>query len=209
MTTEAQSALRRIIEDYVSQTRFCLICNYSSKIIDPVASRCAKFRFKSLSKESQIQRLKFICEQEKINVPDNILEILQNISEGDLRRSINLLQSISQLGLDNMTEDVVFDVCGIIPKDVVSELVNNCKKLKIDDLMIKIKEFIANGYDLKILINQLNEYFADDTTIEENKKYSIFEILVDKETNLIEKSNEEILAYDLLIQISQILKNSI
>ena len=195
MTTEAQSALRRIIEDYVSQTRFCLICNYSSKIIDPIASRCAKFRFKSLSKESQIQRLKFICEQEKINVPDNILEILQNISEGDLRRSINLLQSISQLGLDNMTEDVVFDVCGIIPKDVVSELVNNCKKLKIDDLMIKI--------------NQLNEYFADDTTIEENKKYSIFEILVDKETNLIEKSNQEILAYDLLIQISQILKNSI
>ena len=209
MTTEAQSALRRIIEDYISQTRFCIICNYSSKIIDPIASRCAKFRFKSLSKESQIQRLKYICEQEKITVPDKILEILQNVSEGDLRRSINLLQSISQLGLESMTEEIVFDVCGIIPKNIVNELVNNCRKLKIDDLMIKIKESIANGYDLKILINQLNEYFTDDNSIEENKKYLIFEILVDKETNLNEKSNQEILAYDLLVQISQILKNSI
>ena len=100
MTNDAQSALRRIIEDYTEQTRFCIICNYASKIIDPIASRCAQFRFGSLSKESQLQRLKFIANEEKIAIPDNILNLLQIVSDGDLRRSINLLQSISQLDSD-------------------------------------------------------------------------------------------------------------
>lgn len=92
MTTDAQAALRRIIEQYSATTRFCIICNYISKIIDPLASRCVKFRFSPISKEAQMDRLKFICSKENVKLSsDSVLDKLIDISEGDLRRSINTL----------------------------------------------------------------------------------------------------------------------
>ena len=205
MTNDAQSALRRIIEDYTEQTRFCIICNYASKIIDPIASRCAQFRFGSLSKESQLQRLKFICNEEKICIPDNILNLLQIVSDGDLRRSINLLQSISQLDSDLINEDIVMDICGIIPNDVIKDLISDCKEKNVDGIVESVKNFISCGYDLKILINQLSNFFAQDN-ISEDKKFKIFEILLDKDISLCQRSSNEILAYDLVCQISKVLR---
>ena len=205
MTNDAQSALRRIIEDYTEQTRFCIICNYASKIIDPIASRCAQFRFGSLSKESQLQRLKFIANEEKIAIPDNILNLLQIVSDGDLRRSINLLQSISQLDSDLINEDIVMDICGIIPNDIIQNLVSDCKRKNVDGIIESVKNFIACGYDLKILINQLSNFFAEDN-ISEDKKFKIFEILLDKDISLCQRSSNEILAYDLVCQISKVLR---
>ena len=205
MTNDAQSALRRIIEDYTEQTRFCIICNYASKIIDPIASRCAQFRFGSLSKESQLQRLKFICNEEKICIPDNILNLLQIVSDGDLRRSINLLQSISQLDSDLINEDIVMDICGIIPNDVIKDLISDCKEKNVDGIVESVKNFISCGYDLKILINQLSNFFAEDN-ISEDKKFKIFEILLDKDISLCQRSSNEILAYDLVCQISKVLR---
>jgi replication factor C subunit 2/4 len=205
MTNDAQSALRRIIEDYTEQTRFCIICNYASKIIDPIASRCAQFRFGSLSKESQLQRLKFIANEEKIAIPDNILNLLQIVSDGDLRRSINLLQSISQLDSDLINEDIVMDICGIIPNDVIKDLISDCKEKNVDGIVESVKNFISCGYDLKILINQLSNFFAQDN-ISEDKKFKIFEILLDKDISLCQRSSNEILAYDLVCQISKVLR---
>ena len=195
MTNDAQSALRRIIEDYTEQTRFCIICNYASKIIDPIASRCAQFRFGYLSNESE----------EKIAIPDNILNLLQIVSDGDLRRSINLLQSVSQLDSDLINEDIVMDICGIIPYDIIKNLVSDCKRKNVDGIIESVKNFIACGYDLKILINQLSNFFAEDN-ISEDKKYKIFEILLDKEISLCQRSSNEILAYDLVCQISKVLR---
>ena len=206
MTNDAQSALRRIIEDYTEQTRFCIICNYASKIIDPITSRCALFRFGSLTKESQLQRLKYIANEEKVSISDNILNLLIIVSDGDLRRSINLLQSISQLDSNLITNDIVMDICGIIPNNIIDNLVSDCKKKKIDGIFDSMKSFIASGYDLKILINQLTNYFAEDDSIEDEKKFKIFEILLDKDIALCQKSSNEILGYDLLSQISKILK---
>ncbi len=92
MTIDAQSALRRIIEQYAATTRFCIICNYMSKIIDPLASRCVKFRFSPIARGAQIERLKLICERENVKVANqSVFETLVDISGGDLRRSINML----------------------------------------------------------------------------------------------------------------------
>lgn len=96
MTIDAQSALRRIIEAYSTNTRFCIICNYISKIIDPLASRCVKFRFSPIGREAQRERLNLICEREDIAIEsDEVLDCLIDITEGDLRRSINTLQTCS------------------------------------------------------------------------------------------------------------------
>lgn len=72
MTNDAQSALRRMIENYSKVTRFCLICNYVSRIIEPIASRCAKFRFKPLEPTSMLHRLQVICQAEEISQSDDV-----------------------------------------------------------------------------------------------------------------------------------------
>lgn len=74
MTADAQSALRRTMETYSGVTRFCLICNYVTRIIDPLASRCSKFRFKALDASNAIDRLRFISEQENVKCDDGVLE---------------------------------------------------------------------------------------------------------------------------------------
>jgi replication factor C subunit 2/4 len=97
LTQDAQSALRRTMEIYSKLTRFCLCCNYVSRIIDPVASRCSKFRFKSLDGEHAHDRIAHILETEGVSYEPRVIEKALTVSDGDLRRAINLLQSAARL----------------------------------------------------------------------------------------------------------------
>ena len=97
LTQDAQSALRRTIEIYSKITRFCLCCNYVSRIIDPVASRCSKFRFKALDGGQAEDRIGDILRQENVKYQDGAVEKALTVSDGDLRRAINLLQSAARL----------------------------------------------------------------------------------------------------------------
>lgn len=97
MTQDAQSALRRTMETYSRITRFCLVCNYVSRVIDPLASRCSKFRFKSLALEDARGRLEHIAREEGVPLAEGAVEELVKCSEGDLRRAITFLQSAARL----------------------------------------------------------------------------------------------------------------
>lgn len=97
MTQDAQSALRRTMETYSKITRFCLICNYVTRIIDPLASRCSKFRFKMLDQGNAKKRLEDIAEKENVNLEDGAVDKLIKCSEGDLRKAITFLQSAARL----------------------------------------------------------------------------------------------------------------
>lgn len=97
MTNDAQSALRRTMETYSGVTRFCLICNYITRIIDPLASRCSKFRFKPLDSGDALARLQFVAQHENVNYQDGVLQEILNISKGDLRKAITFLQSATKL----------------------------------------------------------------------------------------------------------------
>ncbi|MCJ1242951.1 Subunit of heteropentameric Replication factor C (RF-C) [Trapelia coarctata] len=97
MTQDAQSALRRTMETYSKITRFCLICNYVTRIIDPLASRCSKFRFKSLDQGNAKKRLEEIAEKEGVNLENGAVDALIKCSEGDLRKAITFLQSAARL----------------------------------------------------------------------------------------------------------------
>ena len=103
MTSDAQTALRRIIEDTAKICRFILIANNISKIIDPIQSRCAIFKFTSISEEDVIGRLEEIAKKEKIKADKKGLKAVYDFSEGDLRHAINILQATASLGAVNET----------------------------------------------------------------------------------------------------------
>lgn len=118
LTPEAQQALRRTMENYSGTCRFILSCNYSSKIIDPIQSRCAIFRFKLLEKKDIEKVMKRICEKEKVEITPDALEILYEGSEGDCRRSINLLQSTSSISPKITAELISTVISNAKPKDI-------------------------------------------------------------------------------------------
>ena len=97
MTQDAQSALRRTMETYSKITRFCLICNYVTRIIDPLASRCSKFRFKMLDQGNAKKRLEDIAQNENVKLEDGAVDKVIECSEGDLRKAITFLQSAARL----------------------------------------------------------------------------------------------------------------
>ena len=155
MTQDAQSALRRTMETYSKITRFCLICNYVTRIIDPLASRCSKFRFKSLDQGNARKRLREIAEKEGVVVEEAAVDALIKCSEGDLRKAITYLQSAARLvgavkqakkggeeegedGMDidddvvdaKVTVKIIEDIAGVIPDRTIDELVKAIKPRK-------------------------------------------------------------------------------
>lgn len=116
MTGAAQAALRRTMEKESHSTRFCLICNYVSRIIEPLTSRCTKFRFKPLGENKIIERLEYICKEEDLKIEKPVLLKIVEVSGGDLRRAITCLQSITKLkGKDiEITVDDVLEIIGVI-----------------------------------------------------------------------------------------------
>lgn len=143
MTRDAQQALRRIMEQYAAVTRFILSCNYSSKIIEPIQSRTVVFRFKPLSKEHVFELLKRIANSEGLNINNDALEALYYISEGDMRKAINLLQAAS-LYNKNITADVIYEVASVAKPKELQEILNLAysgkfveAREKLIDVMIK------------------------------------------------------------------------
>ena len=118
MTKDAQHALRREMEMYTKTSSFILSCNYSSKIIDPIQSRCAIFRFAPVKGHQIISRLDYIAKAENLNISNNAIEIIVYFAEGDMRRAVNILQASSSMGEEITEESVQEVVSKAKPKDV-------------------------------------------------------------------------------------------
>ncbi|EKQ54917.1 MAG: DNA polymerase III, gamma/tau subunit [Methanobacterium sp. Maddingley MBC34] len=118
MTKDAQHALRREMEMYTKTSSFILSCNYSSKIIDPIQSRCAIFRFAPIKGHQVIKRLEVIAKAENVNYAPGTLESIVYFAEGDMRRAVNILQSTASMG-EEVNEETVHEVVSKAkPKDV-------------------------------------------------------------------------------------------
>lgn len=118
LTPEAQQALRRTMENYSATCRFILSCNYSTKIIDPIQSRCAIFRFKLLEKKDIEKVIMKIVEKENLTIVPEAIEIVYEGSEGDCRRCINLLQSTAAIS-PSITPDLISTIISNTkPKDI-------------------------------------------------------------------------------------------
>ncbi|KAG1441348.1 hypothetical protein G6F56_011526 [Rhizopus delemar] len=108
MTNQAQSALRRVIEKYTKNVRFCIICNYVSKIIPAIQSRCTRFRFAPLEMEQVEARLQTIVDQEGVDLTEDGKKALLQLSKGDMRRALNILQSCHTV-YDRIDENAIYN----------------------------------------------------------------------------------------------------
>jgi len=205
MTSEAQTALRRIMEIYSRTARFILICNYLNRIISPIQSRCAIFRFKRIPKELAIKHLETICKKEKLDCSQEVLDKIYDASAGDLRKSINILQSVASVsgGKPSIT-----DVDKVIGKYIPSAINNIIDSLNQGDFNSAVSNLYdyktATGIDgqeiIKVLLNALitrNELTPD-----------IAEILAKYEYRLSEGAYEEVQLTAMLAELIKALKKT-
>jgi len=123
MTNDAQNALRRIIEKFTDNVRFCLIGNYLSKIIPALQSRCTRFRFGPLQAEQILPRLEHVCKEEDVTITEDGKEALMTLSQGDMRKVINILQSCN-MAFGEVTEDNVYTCTGHPLRSDITNIVN-------------------------------------------------------------------------------------
>ena len=181
MTFDAQFALRRIIEKYSDDTRFCIICNYMNKIIAPIKARCVNLRFYPIDKNIIVERLKFICNEEKLKYEKNSLEAIAIISNGDLRKAINILQSLSMMmgTKKKICIDSCYNSAGIPPPSLIKQLYSNLinKDISFEKCYKYIEEnIISQGYTLSFLIQELNKILIEekiDDTLDDTEVHSI------------------------------------
>jgi replication factor C small subunit len=138
MTPEAQTALRRIIEDSARTTRFIIICNYLSQIIEPIQSRCVVFRFTRLPKEEIIDHLQTICEKEKVKYEEKAIAQIFDATGGDLRHSINIMQAAA--GMGSVSTANVTAAVGLSGRSKVGEVLRLALGGKFNEARAKLLE---------------------------------------------------------------------
>jgi len=200
MTSDAQTALRRIIEDTSRHCRFIMIANNISKIIEPLQSRCAVFKFTRIDEDDVIRYLEEICKKEKIKYNEGGLKTIYTYSEGDMRHSINLLQASASIGM--VTEDNVKASAGLSKSNDVGEILKLALIGNLSEARNKMIELIkVYGMSESDFLKYLNEecYRLKTTHLSE-----ILESVAKYDYRLIIGANPEIQLSALLAELGHI-----
>ncbi len=199
LTSDAQSALRRTIEKHTRICRFIMSVNYSSKIIEPIQSRCTVFRFLPIKKDDVKEYISQIAKKEKLNITDDGLETLIFISRGDLRKAINVLQVGASTG-NKITADLLYQTSATAKPEDVKKLIDTAlagnfmsARNQLYDLLIK---YGLSGEDI---IKQIHQSIFD-IAIPEESKMRLIEKTGETEFRLIEGSNAHIQLEALIAQ---------
>jgi len=200
-TSDAQTALRRIMEENSEHTRFILICNYSSGIIEPLQSRCAIFRFQRLDEESVTEHLKSISKKEKLKPSsDSIYGAIYEATRGDLRQAINLMQAASASG--ELTLDSVKSVSGSSAKARVAEIIGNALDGDFEGARTKMIELTrVYGIPERDFLRFANEALSSLKVPDMGKAISI---LAEYDFRLVQGSQPELQLTAMLAQLSSL-----
>ena len=196
MTIESQYALRRIMEEYSKVTRFCIICNYHNKIIDPIVSRCSLFRFKPIPDLIIKNQLNKISKNENFNCDAEVLEKICSYCRGDLRKAINFLQRCNNCFGNKITSLVIDEISGVINKLTLEKYINDCLNLNEKEVLSFIEYFYYSGYSLVNQIYSLHNIIIK-SKITDEIKCKIIMVLIEVDQNLIKGSDELIQIHKL------------
>jgi len=203
LTTDAQAALRRTMEKYSKICRFILSCNYSSKIIDPIQSRCAVFRFRPLTSEDVREYLSKVIKAENVKIDASALDGLVHVAKGDLRRAVNSLQVAASTG-KKIDIDTIYQTTGMAHPEEVMKMLETAlsgnfvgARDMLDEIMIS---YGLSGQDI---IKQIHSSFFD-MSIPDADKVRFIDRTGEIEFRIVEGSSERIqlealLAYLVLV----------
>ena len=182
MTYDAQYAKRRIMVEYGNTTRFCIICNYYSKIIEPIISRCSVFQFNIIKKNHIIKKLNKICLKENKKINKNVIEEIAKVSKGDMRKAINILQNCFSYN-KKVTLKYFNNIFGYLS---IKELIDwlHISMNNEDKIINVINKFNDDGYTLILQIQNIYNIILNKK-MNDNIKNNIFSKLIDVEQKLI------------------------
>mmetsp|Transcript_31122 Transcript_31122/g.45530 ORF Transcript_31122/g.45530 Transcript_31122/m.45530 type:complete len:358 (-) Transcript_31122:371-1444(-) len=172
VTPDAQAALRRVIEAHSKVTRFILICNYVTRIIEPLASRCAKFRFQPLPHDAMKNRLMTIATEEKCNVDDVAVEEVLKLAGGDMRKAVTALQSAHTLtgGVGAIEADSIAEMAGMPPSALIDQLIGSLRSKSFAKMQICVTDVLAEGFAVINILTCLSDRILIDENISDVNK---------------------------------------
>ena len=191
MTNDAQNALRRVLEKFTENVRFCIICNYLSKIIPAIQSRCTRFRFGPLQDEKMKNRLDYIIKAENVDITDDGLKALVRLAGGDMRKSLNIMQS-THLAFGKVNEENVYNCVGHPSKNDMTNVVNwllNDDFSTIYNRLMHLKTM--RGYALQDILTEVSR-FVQMIEFPKNVLIHILEKLSEIEYRLANGTNEKL-----------------
>ena len=154
MTSEAQLALRRVMELYSDNVRFCIICNYLTKIIDPLQSRCTKFKFSALESKHIKQRIDFISKEEEIILEKGCKTILVKECGGDMRSIVNTLQAATTT-TTSIRKDLIYEVLGKVKPSMIHEFWNDLLEKTMDENLCWVDRAKSEGLSIHSFVEAL------------------------------------------------------
>ena len=204
MTNDAQTALRRIMEESSKTTRFILTANYSSNIIEPIQSRCAVFRFARLSEEDVVKYLETLCKKEGLKFHKSALSTIFKATEGDMRHAINMLQATATLG--DVTSESVNKVTGLSGKSKVADVIEIALGGDFSAARIKMLELIqVSGISEHDFIKFANEYLSKS---EYSSSFEAMQATAEADYRLMLGTNPDIQLSAYLAQLARLGKQS-
>lgn len=223
MTQDAQGALRRIMENYAKITRFCLVCNYVTRIIEPLASRCSKFRFHPLDVSSTRTRLEHIVQAENVDISADAVSALISTSDGDLRRSITYLQSAARLSAAQnppvaINASDVQEIAGVVPDTVMNrfsaaigvDLPNESMDVDVakdfDGIRAEVRRVMQEGFSVAQLLSQLHDIIILHDTITSKQKTACALVFAAADKALCDGADEELQLLEIGIGVWKALK---
>ncbi|VDM30551.1 unnamed protein product [Hydatigera taeniaeformis] len=202
MTAPAQAALRRLMETDVKSTRFCLTCNYVTRIISPIASRCAKFRFKPLTSDVARSRLRYIADAENVDISDSTLDHLLVLCDGDLRQGINLLQSASCFATPcgqkesnksvSVTCDDLDQVATVVPDHFEKAFISAAKKHDFDAMQSTVLDLTRESLSVPQFLTQLQARILESTDFPDRSKQKILQVIAEIDLRIVQDAEEYI-----------------
>ncbi|QDZ22680.1 subunit 4 of replication factor C [Chloropicon primus] len=196
MTKDAQNALRRIIEQYSKTTRFVFCCNYITRIIEPLTSRCAKFRFKPVVLESLTERIQHICDREGLTLEGGAMAALARVANGDMRRAITLLQSAARFNSNVLDVEALYEAAGVVPDTEIESLLQVCMKSGFSDVERRVKEMIYDSFPLSQILLQFQEAVVGAEGVEDLVKAEICQKFAEVDKRISDGANEELQLLD-------------
>ncbi len=204
MTGPAQTALRRIMETSSRTSRFILICNYSAKIIEPIQSRCAIFRFSKLDKQAMVEHLECIAKKENVTLSPKAAEMLVEYSEGDLRHAINSLQTAAVFRNGVVDEKTVLQVVGEASPRQVQMMLNKALNGYFIEARKMMYDLIGSyGFSGSEIIRQMQRELLKLSTVSAEEKAELSDIIGEYDYRLTQGANNDIQLSALLAQFAK------